>query len=159
MICCFLFRQKTAYEMRISEWSSDVCSSDLRCRCRANARSGGRGRAARSCPPRSPRGAGACARSCRVLAQALGQAVDPAGDLLERLVAGQVDVDRGDRDVAGAHGVEVGAGAAVVFGTCRAAPPPVAPARILLLDAGFGAVAVAQACDLETGHLDRKSVV
>src|SRR3546814_17776288 len=26
----FLFKQKTAYEMRISDWSSDVCSSDLR---------------------------------------------------------------------------------------------------------------------------------
>src|SRR3546814_7349189 len=26
----FFFKQKTAYEMRISEWSSDVCSSDLR---------------------------------------------------------------------------------------------------------------------------------
>src|SRR3546814_7502453 len=26
---CFLFKQKTAYEMRISDWSSDVCSSDL----------------------------------------------------------------------------------------------------------------------------------
>src|SRR3546814_2453092 len=26
--CCF-FKQKTAYEMRISDWSSDVCSSDL----------------------------------------------------------------------------------------------------------------------------------
>src|SRR3546814_156119 len=39
MMCCccvvcvwcyvFLFKQKTAYEMRISDWSSDVCSSDL----------------------------------------------------------------------------------------------------------------------------------
>src|SRR3546814_16371256 len=30
VICCFfLFKQKTAYEMRISDWSSDVCSSDL----------------------------------------------------------------------------------------------------------------------------------
>src|SRR3546814_7640033 len=30
--CCFFFffKQKTAYEMRISDWSSDVCSSDLR---------------------------------------------------------------------------------------------------------------------------------
>src|SRR3546814_6138769 len=28
-ICFFLFKQKTAYEMRISDWSSDVCSSDL----------------------------------------------------------------------------------------------------------------------------------
>src|SRR3546814_7846816 len=27
--CCF-FKQKTAYDMRISDWSSDVCSSDLR---------------------------------------------------------------------------------------------------------------------------------
>src|SRR3546814_7116601 len=25
----FLFKQKTAYEVRISDWSSDVCSSDL----------------------------------------------------------------------------------------------------------------------------------
>src|SRR3546814_4078686 len=28
-ILCFFFKQKTAYEMRISDWSSDVCSSDL----------------------------------------------------------------------------------------------------------------------------------
>src|SRR3546814_9095497 len=27
--CFFLFKQKTAYDMRISDWSSDVCSSDL----------------------------------------------------------------------------------------------------------------------------------
>src|SRR3546814_9257768 len=34
LLCCFVlvfffFKQKTAYEMRISDWSSDVCSSDL----------------------------------------------------------------------------------------------------------------------------------
>src|SRR3546814_2605348 len=33
LVCCifcfFFFKQKTAYEMRISDWSSDVCSSDL----------------------------------------------------------------------------------------------------------------------------------
>src|SRR3546814_5678568 len=29
MYMFFLFKQKTAYEMRISDWSSDVCSSDL----------------------------------------------------------------------------------------------------------------------------------
>src|SRR3546814_2051317 len=30
-LCCMLFfKQKTAYEMRISDWSSDVCSSDLK---------------------------------------------------------------------------------------------------------------------------------
>src|SRR3546814_8664836 len=30
-LCFFLFKQKTAYDMRISDWSSDVCSSDLTC--------------------------------------------------------------------------------------------------------------------------------
>src|SRR3546814_3806726 len=34
-VCCVLFihcfKHKTAYEMRISDWSSDVCSSDLGC--------------------------------------------------------------------------------------------------------------------------------
>src|SRR3546814_20953996 len=29
ILCLFFFKQKTAYEMRISDWSSDVCSSDL----------------------------------------------------------------------------------------------------------------------------------
>src|SRR3546814_17988541 len=58
-ICCFFFfKQKTAYEMRISDWSSDVCSSDLRrprdrrgaswspCRC-----PGGSARCPRGAPP------------------------------------------------------------------------------------------------------------
>src|SRR3546814_5889404 len=34
--CFFLFKQKTAYEMRISDWSSDVCSSDLQFRLAAS---------------------------------------------------------------------------------------------------------------------------
>src|SRR3546814_2972883 len=29
LLVIFFFKQKTAYEMRISDWSSDVCSSDL----------------------------------------------------------------------------------------------------------------------------------
>src|SRR3546814_2458689 len=29
VVVFFFFKQKTAYEMRISDWSSDVCSSDL----------------------------------------------------------------------------------------------------------------------------------
>src|SRR3546814_20005473 len=41
----FFFNQKTAYEMRISDWSADVCSSDLPCprspaRRRARTRTG-----------------------------------------------------------------------------------------------------------------------
>src|SRR3546814_7903282 len=47
---CFLFKQKTAYEMRISDWSSDVCSSDL-----LLDRSGARLRQAQQ-PDRSDRG-------------------------------------------------------------------------------------------------------
>src|SRR3546814_10848350 len=38
MLNIFFFKQKTAYEMRISDWSSDVCSSDLR-RCDTGASS------------------------------------------------------------------------------------------------------------------------
>src|SRR3546814_2045418 len=30
LLVFFFFKQKTAYEMRISDWSSDVCSSDLK---------------------------------------------------------------------------------------------------------------------------------
>src|SRR3546814_4466035 len=40
----FFFKQKTAYELRISDWSSDVCSSDLPDRDLANIRSTGAGR-------------------------------------------------------------------------------------------------------------------
>src|SRR3546814_17713903 len=47
MICSefFFFKQKTAYELRISDWSSDVCSSDLGAEQRR--RQGLRGDAAR----------------------------------------------------------------------------------------------------------------
>src|SRR3546814_5196716 len=41
--CFFFFKQKTAYEMRISDWSSDVCSSDL-FRCLPRADGGDQGR-------------------------------------------------------------------------------------------------------------------
>src|SRR3546814_9145887 len=59
----FFFKQKTAYEMRISDWSSDVCSSDLRggkqsasiVRCRSS------GRHSTTAPPLQP------IRGCRRL--------------------------------------------------------------------------------------------
>src|SRR3546814_18044554 len=44
IVFVFFFKQKTAYEMRISDWSSDVCSSDLVVH---RARRHGRGAAAR----------------------------------------------------------------------------------------------------------------
>src|SRR3546814_9584934 len=55
MLILFFFKQKTAYEMRISDWSSDVCSSDLG-RCLAPRRPGGGG-GARNPPARRKRGA------------------------------------------------------------------------------------------------------
>src|SRR3546814_5906222 len=36
-MCFFFFNQKTAYDMSISDWSSDVCSSDLAARRRRHA--------------------------------------------------------------------------------------------------------------------------
>src|SRR3546814_13972985 len=43
VVFVFFFKQKTAYEMRISDWSSDVCSSDLAAALPAPRRDGGRG--------------------------------------------------------------------------------------------------------------------
>src|SRR3546814_8338921 len=50
----FFFKQKTAYEMRISDWSSDVCSSDL-----------GDRRKLRAYPPLEPRRHGRAAVAIR----------------------------------------------------------------------------------------------
>src|SRR3546814_2031757 len=53
--CVFFFKQKTAYEMRISDWSSDVCSSDLStnrcvdCRCNKDSRLEYESRSSRPC--------------------------------------------------------------------------------------------------------------
>src|SRR3546814_14630673 len=49
-IIFFFFKQKTAYEMRISDWSSDVCSSDLI----FGGGGGGAGKPARGLPLRGP---------------------------------------------------------------------------------------------------------
>src|SRR3546814_11232536 len=38
LVCVLFFKQKTAYDMRISDWSSDVCSSDLAPDARAGTR-------------------------------------------------------------------------------------------------------------------------
>src|SRR3546814_6343865 len=59
-VCCngylfFFFKQKTAYEMRISDWSSDVCSSDLpRLRGHRGARRLAAGKPARCAGQRLP---------------------------------------------------------------------------------------------------------
>src|SRR3546814_2548266 len=51
----FFFKQKTAYEMRISDWSSDVCSSDLDASRAGHHRSTGPARRARAAHDRRSR--------------------------------------------------------------------------------------------------------
>src|SRR3546814_1054619 len=92
--CFFFFKQKTAYEMRISDWSSDVCSSDLcdergdvdrRERRGIAAAQDARWRASDDGARRDAVGRGAvhalCADRCRVYAGAAGDArrVDAPG--------------------------------------------------------------------------------
>src|SRR3546814_2267475 len=48
----FFFKQKTAYEMRISDWSSDVCSSDLCGRSTCSGSPGSRTRRRPTAPSR-----------------------------------------------------------------------------------------------------------
>src|SRR3546814_13448354 len=59
----FFFKQKTAYEMRISDWSSDVCSSDLAAPCAHDRENIPRLRS----PPRHR--AGATTAGCRLAPQ------------------------------------------------------------------------------------------
>src|SRR3546814_6391385 len=54
--CFFFFKQKTAYEMRISDWSSDVCSSDLGVRFRPPPPPGLAGEVALVAEPTKPLG-------------------------------------------------------------------------------------------------------
>src|SRR3546814_1335457 len=55
----FVFKQKTAYEVRISDWSSDVCSSDLRATAPLSRRRGRPRRADRGLAGRSWRSSSA----------------------------------------------------------------------------------------------------
>src|SRR3546814_5826315 len=62
MLFCFFFKQKTAYEMRISDWSSDVCSSDL-ARCDRTRQTKGESDAFH--PQGDDRAGGACRAAAR----------------------------------------------------------------------------------------------
>src|SRR3546814_3600233 len=81
LVCCcfFFFKQKTAYEMRISDWSSDVCSSDLLShRLPRRFRLHGAGVLPR--PPRLPDEDAAAGRGSRGQRQARGVQRPPADD-------------------------------------------------------------------------------
>src|SRR3546814_1954897 len=88
VVCSFFFfKQKTAYEMRISDWSSDVCSSDLvvagDAACAVDPVGGP--------PPVVRPGVGASPRGGEAARQAAAIAVPPVGDTQARvIVAGRV---------------------------------------------------------------------
>src|SRR3546814_1225597 len=74
----FFFKQKTAYELRISDWSSDVCSSDLR-GCLPKARRQKRERWRHRC--RSCSGHSACWTPCpnKIIIRVQSALSDPPG--------------------------------------------------------------------------------
>src|SRR3546814_20564445 len=93
----FFFKQKTAYEMRISDWSSDVCSSDLDMDETRHA--GGAGRI----DDMRGRGRVAC------LEIGAGRDVDDAGDVEQRVAArGHLDQAVGSVEGAGDPGRALG---------------------------------------------------
>src|SRR3546814_649683 len=97
LVVSFFFKQKTAYELRISDWSSDVCSSDLE-QSRHHARSRNvRAQVSRSPAPSGsplPRpGLGGGAAAPRAGALLL---VEQGGELLHHGAAELLGVDDGD---------------------------------------------------------------
>src|SRR3546814_1646564 len=72
----FFFKQKTAYEMRISDWSSDVCSSDLGV-------SAGAGRSAFCSGPISELASGPVSSSCPPLHAA---SINRAAGIVHRII-------------------------------------------------------------------------
>src|SRR3546814_4475008 len=91
MVFFFFFKQKTAYEMRISDWSSDVCSSDLP----QHAAHGDRADGVLGVVRTLQRGPACLIDGVDVLARdAVKTMIDPARDHLRRIV-----VDRDDRDL------------------------------------------------------------
>src|SRR3546814_10726017 len=93
LVVVFFFKQKTAYEMRISDWSSDVCSSDL-------GTGGSAGTALRSpCQPRRPIGDGIGDLGRLLGGQRVAGAVDPpdlqaVNPLIPQLRAGRRRAER-----------------------------------------------------------------
>src|SRR3546814_8616665 len=80
----FFFKQKTAYEMRISDWSSDVCSSDLLAQRMELSRVRGPCRQCRAAPHRvRPRDAAALAGPCPVENGRLAHRAQVAAGILE----------------------------------------------------------------------------
>src|SRR3546814_1660164 len=87
----FFFKQKTAYDMRISDWSSDVCSSDLRYRVE------GREDSVEALDETSRREPRCEPREAHEIAEQDADVVDPVGD--DRFPAVQARHDLAGQDV------------------------------------------------------------
>src|SRR3546814_12314866 len=121
---CFFFKQKTAYEVRISDWSSDVCSSDLADRRRDPARHFGRGVVEGAIvyqPARPP--------DLRHHAVA-GVDAQRAGDTADLRSFADVDAGRADRDALVAIDA-VAEGVGILLGLLDAAARLAAPALVV----------------------------
>src|SRR3546814_6875216 len=90
LVVFFLFKHKTAYELRISDWSSDVCSSDLADPCRQPDMCGGRQIAHLAAADDDQPG--------RDDADRRGHALDDAQRIYPRLWTAQLIVERGGDD-------------------------------------------------------------
>src|SRR5579864_3447778 len=111
-----------------------------------------------------PRASGTCrenklmrADSCGV-AQFERQRIHPAADFLQRLIAREIDVDRRDRYVAFAHGVEIGAGTVVFGGAGRSDPVHRTSARIALRNAWRGTVPFAESRHRKTANFGPRAI-
>src|SRR3546814_15421294 len=82
LLCFFFFKQKTAYEMRISDWSSDVCSSDLKQAAGAGGGNIGRHRPAAQGfgPASAEHGPHPLGGALRAVTAAGGHCARPSGD-------------------------------------------------------------------------------
>src|SRR3546814_3946262 len=96
LVCfCFFFKQKTAYEMRISDWSSDVCSSDLHVQVVfidvgvADEIGEPAWRVARQATDQAQQGGAFCQVEWRAQAQVVGTDVEGQGDRSEERRVGK----------------------------------------------------------------------
>src|SRR3546814_14839563 len=93
IVVFFCFKQKTAYEMRISDWSSDVCSSDLQRRDDRHHRAGARRIGDRGDGRQVAEAARRGRRYRRAAARAGDRQGDPGGQRADR---GHAEVDRSE---------------------------------------------------------------
>src|SRR3546814_19895133 len=92
----FFFKQKTAYEMRISDWSSDVCSSDLLASLSNNGTQTGSGTRAAALIAARPRSIGRMAGAQRAKGTGRSVAIQSSSGLQHPIPKLKVDLTQDD---------------------------------------------------------------